>query len=54
MIRNVVHIYSINLGMEINVRNHVRITTTCSVHTRSRLSDGESLKRGRALMGRVP
>ena len=43
VIQNVVHIHSINLGMKINVRNHVRITTLCSVHAQSRLGDEEGL-----------
>ena len=43
VIQNVVHIHSINLGMEINVRNHVRITGQCFVHAQSRLCDGKSL-----------
>ena len=46
--------HSINLGMRIHAQNHVRITTPCSVHAPSRLGDGESLKRGRTLMGKVP
>ena len=35
--------HSINLGTRIYARNHVRITTLCSVHAPSRLGDGKSL-----------
>ena len=47
--------HSINLGTRIHAPNHVHITTPCSVHVPSRLSDGESLlKQGRTLTGRHP
>ena len=35
--------HSINLGTGIHAPNHVRITTSFSVHAQSRLDDGESL-----------
>ena len=44
----------INLGMGIHGPNHVRITTPCSVHVPSRLSDGESFKTRQNTNGRVP
>ena len=35
--------HSINLGTRIHARNHVRITTPCSVHALGKLNDGDSL-----------
>ena len=36
--------HSINLGTRIHARNHVRITTPCSVYVPGRLGDEESLE----------